>query len=293
MESKPPNSLNTEHNAALITALKRILRPLVKLLITHQITFPYISNLLKSLYVEVAEQDFPVEGKKQTDSRINLLTGVHRKDVKRIRSDAPEAGKSTASISLGAQLVGHWLGDKNYQDAEGKPRPLPLRAGGQGEGPTFDDLVEKIARQDIRPRVILDELIRLGVARSEDNTVYLSTPAFAPDQGLDEKLFFFGKNIQDHICAGTHNLSGRKPAFFDRSVYYDQLSRDSIDTLTQLCNKIGMETLITINERALELQTRDSEESGSADKNTYRMNFGIFHFNTRQSDADQSDGNDE
>lgn len=289
MESKPQSSLSTEQNAILVSALKRILRPLVKLLIAHQLTYPFLSNLLKSLYVEVAEKDFPVPGKKQTDSRVSLLTGVHRKDVKRLRDETRASDKYPTTVSIGAQLVGRWLGDRKYLDTQGIPLPLPLRSRQPDSAVTFDDLVEVIARQDIRPRVVLDELLRLGVVSLEnDTTVHLMMMAFTPDRGLDEKLFFFGKNIQDHICAGTHNLSGLKPAFFDRSVYYDQLSKESVDTLTELCNRIGMETLITVNERALELQTQDSNNDS---KTRYRMNFGIFHFNTE--DTEPLDGDDE
>lgn len=287
--AKNPNENPADPNPVLVAALRRILRPLVKLLIGRQITYPYLLNLLKSLYVEVAERDFPVDGKKQTDSRISLLTGVHRKDVKRLRSEEVAAQSVPASISVGAQLVARWLGNRTYLDSEGHPRPLSLRAHAKAGEASFDDLVEDIVRQDIRPRVVLDEMLRLGVATLEgERTVRLTTGAFTPEKGLEEKLFFFGKNLQDHVCAGVHNLEGKKPAFFDRSVYYDQLSEESLDTLTQMCNKIGMQALVSVNHKALELQTRDKENQEKQGAGArYRMNFGIFHF-TAPSEPDDS-----
>lgn len=289
MDNTPHSSgpVPGEPNAALVKALRRILRPLVKLLVSNQITYPYLSSLLKSIYVEVAESEFPVPGKKQTDSRVSLLTGVHRKDVKRLRAEDCDTPVVPASVSIGAQLVALWLGNAAYHDAEGAPLPLPLRAQHAGQGTTFDDLVEEVARQDIRPRVVLDELLRLGVVSLEDDSlVRLTTGAFTPSIGQEEKLWFFGKNLQDHICAGAHNLSGAKPAFFDRSVYYDELSRESIDTLTHLCNRIGMEALVTVNKQALELQTRDRRRTGAR----YRMNFGIFNFNTEYRPRETGNG---
>ena len=68
--------------------MRRLLRPLVRLLIERSIPLPFVTELLRGLYVEVAVKEFPVEGKRQTDSRVNLLTGVHRKDVKRLRAHA-------------------------------------------------------------------------------------------------------------------------------------------------------------------------------------------------------------
>ena len=59
----------------LQTAVRLLLRPLVHLLLGRQVTYPLLTRLLKELYVEVASDEFAIEGKRLTDSRINLLTG--------------------------------------------------------------------------------------------------------------------------------------------------------------------------------------------------------------------------
>ncbi|MBU2099041.1 MAG: hypothetical protein KKD00_09780 [Gammaproteobacteria bacterium] len=265
--------------AALVTALRKILRPIVRLMLHFQVSYPYLITLLKSIYVEVADKEFGVDEKRQSDSRITLLTGVHRKDVKRLRADQSIESYAPRTISIGAQLIAYWLGLEQFRATDGNPLPLPLRSAADGAGQaTFDDLVEMVCRQDIRPRVILDEWIRLGIAHLDDwGRVVLNTGAFTPDKGLDEKLFFFGKNVQDHINAGTHNLLDHKPAFFDRSVYYDQLSAESVQALHALANDIGMNALIQMNKEALRLQQQDANAEGAI----FRMNFGIFNYNNR------------
>jgi len=275
--------------AALVSALRKILRPLVRLLLSYQITYPYLINLLKSVYVEVADQEFQVDSKRQTDSRINLLTGVHRKDVKRLRSEAADDRNTPRNVSVGAQVIGVWLGSPEFLDDTGAPLPLPLRSTSRPVlGKTFDDLVEIVCRQDIRPRVILDEWLNLGIATQDDaNRVVLNTGAFTPAKGFDEKAFFFGKNIHDHISAGAHNLLGHSPSYFDRSVYYDNLSLESIQTLTELARETGMNALTTMNRTALQLQKKDI----SGEDRHHRMNFGVFHFSAdlpaqRSSDED-------
>ena len=77
--------LETAPNPTLyvVKALKKLLRPLVNLLISYGVTYPVFNELVKELFVDVAETDFKLLGKQQTDSRINFLTGIHRKDVKR------------------------------------------------------------------------------------------------------------------------------------------------------------------------------------------------------------------
>ena len=67
----------------LISALKRLLRPLVRLLIAKGVTLPAMIELLKDVYVGVAVHDLESGSKGPTDSRVSVMTGVHRKDVKR------------------------------------------------------------------------------------------------------------------------------------------------------------------------------------------------------------------
>ena len=90
MESNGENNAGNQagmESPVLLKALDTLLRPLIKLLLSFQITYPQLINILKSIYVDVAESDFKVNGRRQSDSRITLLTGVHRKDVKRLREE--------------------------------------------------------------------------------------------------------------------------------------------------------------------------------------------------------------
>ena len=279
------NSQNLQNNPgdaseALITAVRKILRPVVRLMLHFQVSYPYLISLLKSVYVEVADQEFALDDRRQSDSRITMLTGVHRKDVKRLRAEELEAVLAPRTVSIGAQCIAHWLGMERFRSPDHTPLPLPLKTPSTSHGQVcFDDLVESVCRQDIRPRVILDEWIRLGIAHLDElDRVVLNTGAFTLDKGVDEKLFFFGKNIQDHLSAGIHNIIGKKPAFFDRSVYYNRLSQASLDELQDLAAQLGMASLIEMNQRALSLQQSDAGDNQAL----YRMKFGLFHYNDRQ-----------
>jgi len=285
MRSPDPSAPGTPP-PGLVSAVSKLLRPLVRLMVSYQLTYPQLSAILKRIYVDVAEDDFEVDGKRQSDSRINLLTGVHRKDVKRLRAEARDPINLPNAVSTGARIIGYWLGDRRYLDASGDPRPLALKAQGNADQSEFDQLVEAVCHGDIRPRVILDEWLRLGIAEVRDNSVSLNTDSFTPDKGLDEKAHFFGKNIQDHIAAGSHNLLGQKPAHFDRSVYYDQLSDESVVELSALANDLGMRALKEMNRQALALQKQDRAKQTA----TNRINFGIFNYNAKQG---QSEGSDE
>lgn len=282
-----PNPVNVSGQppATLVNAIRKLLRPLVRLMLTFQITYPFVINLLKAIYVEVAEEEFKVAGKRPSDSRINLLTGVHRKDVKRLRTETNDELRMPRNISIGAQLIAVWLGSEQFLDAQGAPLSLPLRSAGSmtKDGQSFDDLVELVCKQDIRPRVILDEWLNIGVATLDsENRVTLNTGAFTPASGFEEKAFFFGKNIHDHISASTLNLLGHKPSYFDRSVYYDNLTKASVLQLSQFANEVGMTALTSLNKRALALQKQDQTKP----QHHFRMNFGVFNFNAEHKSED-------
>lgn len=265
----------------LVSAIRRILRPLVRLLLAKGLTYPYLANLLKGIYVEVAASDFCLAGKAQTDSRLSLLTGVHRKDVRRLAHETAEEGAGgpvQENVSLGARLVARWCGDREFLDERGCPRTLPRQARGPGE-PSFERLVAAES-SDIRSRAVLDEWLRLGlVTVDEAQQVRLVTEAFVPQEGFAEKAFFFAHNVHDHLAASVHNLLDERPPLMERSVYYGRLGPEAVAELAALAERLGMDALHAVNQRARELQ----EASIAAQCPTpRRMTFGIYFFDAAQ-----------
>jgi hypothetical protein len=273
---------------ALVKALRKALRPLLRVMLSRGITLPYITELIKTLLVEVAESDFRLDGKPATDSRVSLLTGVHRKDVNRLRHGKAgaddDAEKAPPVVSLGAQLVAQWLGNPQFLDAEGQPLPLPRNAS-EGGAQSFEALVTGI-NSDIRSRVVLDEWLRLGVVSLDDQRmVCLNTQAFVPAKGFDEKAFYFGHNLHDHAAAAAHNLLGQEPPFLERSLHFSGLSADAVAELAAQSQKLGMQALVAVNKSAVarEAGEKQNEEAngvatGQPAGELQRMTFGIYFF---------------
>ncbi len=263
----------------LLAALRRILRPLIRLLLSHGIHFQTFCDLVKSAYIQVAEDEFELEGKPQTDSRISLLTGVHRRDVKRLRDNPETESSFTPQASLSAQLLARWSGNPEHLDPQGAPLPLP-RLASKGGDRSFEALVQSVSK-DFRSRVVLDEWLRQGIATlDEHDNVHLAADTFVSPQGIEEKVFFFGQNIHDHLAATVHNLAGEKPPFLERCVYYDQLSPDSVREFARFAETVGMKALHNVNRRAIELQKKDAGREDAI----HRTNFGIYNFSEIGSD---------
>ena len=270
--SKEIHQVSEKMAAAILSAIGRLIRPLVRLMIASGITYPTLIRLLKTVYVDVADRHFQIDGKAQTDSRISLITGVHRKDVKRIRAEDAEDDTVGRTVSLGSQIVARWLGDARYIDDQG--RALPLNRYHQEQQPSFEELVSSVSK-DIRPRAVLDEWVRLGVATLDaDNRVWLNEEAFVPQKGYKEKAWYFGKNVGAHVATATHNLLGEGQPMLERGVHYNRLTAESVEMLEQLARDRGLETLKEVNRLAMARQKVDKNNPEAR----HRMHFGVYFY---------------
>ncbi|PLA74804.1 hypothetical protein CYQ88_04230 [Hydrogenovibrio sp. SC-1] len=249
---------------ALIKAVRKMLKPLVRLLIQQNITFVGLQNLLKRTYIEVAEKSFCLKNKKLTDSRISLLTGIHRADVKRIRNeDTDQITEKEIKAGLSAQIIAKWTGDPDYLDSNQLPKPLLKSRSTEKNIANFEDLVLSVSK-DKHPRSLMDEWLNQGIIemKNEQNQewIFLTEKGYVPEADLEEKLFFAGKNIGEHLEVIANNLSNNAQPLFDRAVYYDHLTQQSLDELEALAKEKLLQVLMEINQKANALQTAEKSK---------------------------------
>ena len=151
----------------LLRAFRVLLGPLVRILLRQGISYAEFSEVAKAVYVEVAIKDFKVAGRKATRTRIAVMTGLTRKEVKRVIDDGINDRYEPRSKfnRLGRVLVG-WHTDTDFTGPYGMPMELQYETGSAGE-PTITELVRRHSG-DMSPRSILDELIRVGAVRETD-----------------------------------------------------------------------------------------------------------------------------
>ncbi|WP_245572730.1 DUF6502 family protein [Lichenihabitans psoromatis] len=260
-DASPPDA------SRLRTPLARLLRPLVRLLIRSGVTFPAICNLLRELYVNVAENDFALARKEQTDSRVSLLTGIHRKEVSRLRGAGAPLNAVPVALSQTSRIMARWLAGPPFGDASGQPIDLP-RIADKGK-PSFESLVASVTR-DVRPRAVLDDwLDRKLVAIGPDDAIVLLRAGHVPQAGSDQQLYYFGRNIHDHMAAAVANVLAEGPPFLERAVHYDGLSGDLARHLERRSREVALAALQTLN---IEAHAACATDPGG----TARWNFGLY-----------------
>src|SRR6516225_1639212 len=67
---------DTALTKALGTALARLLRPLVRLMLKHSFSYSAFEAVAKRVYAECAMEDFALPGRKPSVSRAAILTGL-------------------------------------------------------------------------------------------------------------------------------------------------------------------------------------------------------------------------
>ncbi len=259
-------------NDRVRAALRAIFRPLADLMISSGITLASATELLKQVLFDEAHQrlDGPA-----SDSQIALLTGLHRKDVRRLREAGAEPSRASFAPAA-ARLIARWTSDAAYLDAGGAPKALPRASD---DGPSFDGLVREL-RLDIAPGTILQHLLKTDhVTETVDARLVLNARAYLPLAGSEEMLAAFEKNILAHLHAAVDNLTHDTPQHFERASHFNKLSAESAHALEELARRLAEDQLAAFNAEAHRLQQRDKAHANS----THRISLGSFVIRQDQS----------
>ncbi len=249
--------MSTRHQIVLRTVL-RALRPLLLLLLRHGVTYTAFAAALKPAFLEAARQELRTQGMPVSDSALTLLSGVHRRDVRALtRGEAVAESQAdlTPPVSLAGEVVGRWMSDPAWHDAQGRPRELSRAS--------FDELVSAVS-QDVRPRALREELVRLGVVTcAEDGCVALCAKGFAPRQGFAEMAGLMAANLADHAHAATANLQDGAN-FLEQALYVDRLKPASAAHLHQAATAAWQQVLPGLLREARERFESDQEDAPDA-----------------------------
>ena len=264
---------------SVLPAVEHLLYPLARLLLDRGIGFGTLSEVIKFVMIKEAERQLSnAQGSAATDSRISISTGIHRKEVKRLRAlDSHDTDFFAASLA--AQVVAKWTGDPKLRNRQGlKTLPKKKKAA---RGFDFEDLVRSVST-DVRPKAVLDDMVLRGLASiDEDGLVRLHPDNLALNQGQEETLHYLSMNIHDHLSTAIGNLITPEKKSLDRCVHYHGLSNAAVAQLQKISEKQAMQALLAVNKAAQALLEQEKS------RGEQRMNFGVYFFN-EQIDTDSA-----
>lgn len=148
----------------ILEALYRVMRQIARILLRSGIGYREFAEVAKTAFVDVASSDYGLRGRPTNISRVAVMTGLTRKEIKRIRSKIENQEASRVYRTVPASDVLHfWHTDPAYLDDRG--RPLALRFG--HEKISFSSLVKQYGG-DIPPGAMRTELKRVGAIEEDD-----------------------------------------------------------------------------------------------------------------------------
>jgi len=256
----------------------RLMQPLANVLVANGVTYPQFVRALKTTFLRAALAELRSANAPATDSALSLLSGVHRKDVRVMRtSDGPPPSRNRA-LSLAADVAARWMRAPEYLDAQGAPRTLPLR-GRLANEVSFESLVQSVSK-DFHARSVLDELLRLEVAVVENEHVRLRAEGLSSSDRFAALADAFASNTGDHLAAGAANLRAAAHAdnlpFFDHSVAIEGLSLHSTSVLQSLAREACGAAIARVEAEA---RTRNSQEVHSLPQEcAMRIRIGTFFY---------------
>jgi hypothetical protein len=267
-ESTAPKT--TQTSSILIRSIRHVMRPVIRLMMRHGIVLQSFQELVKSVYTEEAEKEITVTGNIATDLQISLMTGIHRKEVKRFRDDGYDAFILSPTLCTGADVVTAWLTDRRFLSRRREPKPLSTRRGESVD--SFSTLVRTVDAE-LRPNAVLAEMVRLGVVKVKNECAQLIVDAFVPQKGFDEKVQYLAENGHDFLATIVHNLGQSKAPMLEQSLSAT-MSLASAEELERTARNLWKLVMQQIMERAIELEARD-KAAGQTDA---RLNFGVYFY---------------
>ena len=205
----------------LLHAFRKVLRPLVKILIRSGVRYDEFSEVIKGVYIESAIRDGLGRAGPLTRSRVSLVTGITRADVDRFVDDEGLLGSPPATFATTLTEVIHlWNTDPKYLGPFGVPLEIDFDVT---PGRCFADLVVR-ASADVPPALVLEELVRTGVVVLSGRYLKVVSRSYVmADLMSPQALEYFGKtlaSLADTLEFNMREIGDRKR--LQRSVVADR-----------------------------------------------------------------------
>ncbi|MEI7446564.1 MAG: DUF6502 family protein [Burkholderiales bacterium] len=268
---------------ATLDALFAVLCELSRLSMDGGVLYGQLDDLLKRALIFAALRaarehggDTPVPF-----SRLSVMTGIHRKEVKRV-AESLAGAPVRRHRAPAAEVFTRWVTDPAWQDPSGRPLVLPRRID-RADVLSFEKLARAVTT-DVHPKTLLDELLRLRlvVHDTTHDTVALRADAFVPVGEVDRLFELAGGALADHVAAVRVNLStlagtgGGDDAmapFLEQSLFADALSDPSARESAQRAAAFWRELLRTMAPALQRLEDGDREAGRPA---THRIRIGMY-----------------
>lgn len=249
------------------SAFRLLMRPIASLMLRCGVTWKELAELLKLVYVEAATEEYGKHGRPTNASRVAILTGLSRREVKRVRDLLADADPAPLEkINHASRMLSGWYQDPEFLDAKGAPRLLAME-GERG----FEGLVKRYA-PDIPVTAMLKELEQVGaINRTPAGRLRAKSRFYMPAPMDPESILRTGSVVHDIADTIAHNVTrDDKPNKFEGRATNLKVKRSAQRAFREYLEQRGM-VLLEDADRWL----TDHEAKGPEEK-TIRLGVGVY-----------------
>lgn len=171
--SEPPGygfGMSENFKLTLLSAFKPLMRPLIRILVRNGVSFGEFSELLKTVFVDAAQDVLQLADSRQSVGRLAITTGLTRLEVSRLLTQSEADAEALAGrLSRVGRLLTGWHQDSDFTGPYGIPYEVPFEAAPGRR--SFCELVRRYTG-DVPAEDMLDELKRIEAILDLGNGYY-------------------------------------------------------------------------------------------------------------------------
>lgn len=244
------------------TALRLLFRPIARIMLRAGINWQELVDVCKAVYVEVATEDFGIRGRPTNISRVAILTGLTRKEVRRLRTLLQDSSPQIFSrMNYATRVLSGWYQDEEFLGVDGRPVSLSPT----GEKQSFESLCNKYSG-DVAATTMLKELKHVAaVAEDADGTLTVKARTYMPTMTDPERMLSSGSVMEDMGYTVAYNLhrSDKDHGRFERRATNTRMPANAMPKFREFIDKEGQEFLERVDAWLSEHELDDSDDSKS------------------------------
>lgn len=224
---------------ALRSAVHRLLRPLVRIMLQHGMAYGSFAELTRKAFVDESLDQLRRGGKRMSISSVAAMTGLTRKEAARLADfDLDQGLESDRRYNRAIRVITAWTADPRFVDDKGDPRRLEL----QGDD-SFELLVKEYSG-DVPFVAMLSTLESSGTVLRDNHGVHLLERAYLPTQTPAASLNILGTDVAELLTTINHNLTHeRAERVFQRKVSNTSIPAEAIDAFKAFSSQKSQELL--------------------------------------------------
>jgi len=267
----------------ILGALLLVMRPLARALLGVGIGYREFAEICKTAFVDVAGKDYGIRGRPTNISRVAVMTGLTRKEVRRIR-DKAESGDETGLVKLTpmGSVIHRWHTDNDFLDKNGVPKELEFDKGDH----SFADLVKKYGG-DIPPGAMRTELKRIGaIEQTEDGRLIAKKRGVIGTENYERLISGLAHVLYPAALTMVHNIQRENDA--DRwthlSASTNSVRRSDIARIRRVSADRASEFIESVDDFLAAYETLyDSDTAHESDR---AVGIGVFYFEEDKKETD-------